>query len=65
MALALHLAENGVREVTLLGQNVNGYRGQTHDGRLADLAELIRLLGACSRDRLHQLITQLQTLPSA
>lgn len=30
-----------------------------------DLAELIRLLGACSRDRLHQLITQLQTLPSA
>ena len=30
-----------------------------------DLAELIRLLGACSRDQLHQLITQLQTLPSA
>ncbi len=29
------------------------------------LAELIRLLGACSRDQLHQLITQLQTLPSA
>ena len=26
-----------------------------------DLAELIRLLGGCSRDRLHQLITQLQT----
>src|SRR3989338_5470022 len=38
----IHLAENGVREVTLLGQNVNGYRGQTDDGRLADLAELIR-----------------------
>ena len=30
-----------------------------------DLAELIRLLGACSRDQLRQLITQLQTLPSA
>ena len=30
-----------------------------------DLAELIRLLGACSRDQLHQLITQLETLPSA
>ena len=30
-----------------------------------DLAELIRLLGGCSRDQLHQLITQLQTLPSA
>lgn len=30
-----------------------------------DLAELIRLLGRCSRDQLHQLITQLETLPSA
>ena len=30
-----------------------------------DLAELIRLPGACSRDQRHQLITQLQTLPSA
>ena len=30
-----------------------------------DLAELIRLLRACSRDQLHQLITQLQPLPSA
>jgi tRNA-2-methylthio-N6-dimethylallyladenosine synthase len=38
----IHLADNGVREVTMLGQNVNGYRGLTHDGRLADLAELIR-----------------------
>ena len=28
------------------------------------LAELIRLLGGCSRDQLHQLITQLETLPS-
>ncbi|HXR01595.1 MAG TPA: tRNA (N6-isopentenyl adenosine(37)-C2)-methylthiotransferase MiaB, partial [Pseudomonas sp.] len=41
-----HLAENGVREVTLLGQNVNGYRGTTHDGRVADLAELIRVVAA-------------------
>ena len=30
-----------------------------------DLAELIRLLGACSRDQLRQLITQLETLQSA
>ena len=30
-----------------------------------DLAELIRLLGACSRDQRHQLIPQLQPLPSA
>jgi tRNA-2-methylthio-N6-dimethylallyladenosine synthase len=35
------LAAQGVREVTLLGQNVNGYRGPTHDGKLADLALLI------------------------
>ncbi|NQD97129.1 radical SAM protein, partial [Pseudomonas sp. CrR25] len=34
----LHLAENGVREVTLLGQNVNGYRGETPDGQVADFA---------------------------
>lgn len=46
LAEIIHLAENGVREVTLLGQNVNGYRGQTHDGRLADLAELIRVVAA-------------------
>ncbi|MGX5175015.1 tRNA (N6-isopentenyl adenosine(37)-C2)-methylthiotransferase MiaB [Aliikangiella sp. IMCC44653] len=40
------LAEKGVREVNLLGQNVNAYRGQTHDGREADLAELIELVAA-------------------
>ncbi|MGB9430498.1 MAG: tRNA (N6-isopentenyl adenosine(37)-C2)-methylthiotransferase MiaB [Gammaproteobacteria bacterium] len=35
------LAEQGVKEVTLLGQNVNGYRGVRHDGSIADLAMLI------------------------
>jgi tRNA-2-methylthio-N6-dimethylallyladenosine synthase len=40
------LAEQGVREVTLLGQNVNAYRGPTHDGDTADLAELIRYVAA-------------------
>ncbi|MFK7887120.1 MAG: tRNA (N6-isopentenyl adenosine(37)-C2)-methylthiotransferase MiaB [Gammaproteobacteria bacterium] len=35
------LAEQGVREVNLLGQNVNAYRGPTHDGRQVDLGELI------------------------
>ena len=38
------LAEQGVREVTLLGQNVNGYRGQRHDGSMADLATLIEYI---------------------
>lgn len=41
-----HLAEHGVREVTLLGQNVNGYRGSSDDGRFIDLAELIRAVAA-------------------
>jgi tRNA-2-methylthio-N6-dimethylallyladenosine synthase len=40
------LAEQGVREVTLLGQNVNGYRGEMHDGSVADLAVLIEYVAA-------------------
>jgi tRNA-2-methylthio-N6-dimethylallyladenosine synthase len=36
----VELAAQGVREVNLLGQNVNAYRGRI-DGDLADLAELI------------------------
>jgi tRNA-2-methylthio-N6-dimethylallyladenosine synthase len=38
------LAAQGVREITLLGQNVNAYRGPMHDGTMADLALLIRYL---------------------
>ncbi len=35
------LAEGGVREVTLLGQNVNAYRGAMAEGEIADLALLL------------------------
>jgi len=38
------LAAQGVREVNLLGQNVNAYRGATHDGGSADLAVLIHAI---------------------
>lgn len=40
------LAAQGVREVNLLGQNVNAYRGKMHDGSIADLAMLITLVAA-------------------
>jgi tRNA-2-methylthio-N6-dimethylallyladenosine synthase len=40
------LAAQGVREVTLLGQNVNAYRGLMADGDTADLALLIHYLAA-------------------
>ena len=39
------LAEKGVREINLLGQNVNAYRGSLQDGdQVADLAYLISLM---------------------
>src|SRR5271169_1959692 len=40
------LSRQGVREVTLLGQNVNAYAGPMEDGTLADLATLIHFIAA-------------------
>lgn len=40
------LAAQGVREVNLLGQNVNAYRGETYDGEVCSFADLLRLVAA-------------------
>lgn len=40
------LAEQGVREVNLLGQNVNAYRGETHDGEICYFSDLLRYVAA-------------------
>lgn len=40
------LAAQGVREVNLLGQNVNAYRGATFDGGICSFAELLRLVAS-------------------
>jgi len=44
IAEVAELSLQGVREVNLLGQNVNAYRGEAHDGHIMDLAELITLV---------------------
>jgi tRNA-2-methylthio-N6-dimethylallyladenosine synthase len=38
------LADQGVKEITLLGQNVNAYRGTMNDGETADFALLLEYL---------------------
>lgn len=44
IAEVAHLAEQGVRELTLLGQNVNAWRGRLHDGEVADFAFLLEMV---------------------
>ena len=46
------LAQRGVKEVTLLGQNVNAWRG-TIDGAPADFAELLRYLSELEVERVR------------
>ena len=46
LAEVASLAAQGVREVNLLGQNVNAYRGEMDDGESADLALLIHYVAA-------------------
>lgn len=46
LAEVVCLAEQGVREITFLGQNVNDYCSQTHDGKPVDLAFLIEYVAA-------------------
>ena len=46
IAEVVALAEQRVREITFLGQNVNAYRGAMHDGRECDLALLIAYAAA-------------------
>ena len=43
---ASHLANQGVREIHLLGQNVNAYRGSTFDNKDVDLALLINYIAS-------------------
>jgi tRNA-2-methylthio-N6-dimethylallyladenosine synthase len=42
------LADRGVREVNLLGQNVNAYRGRNHLNEVVDFAELLHLVNLVS-----------------
>lgn len=46
LAEAVQLADQGVREINLLGQNVNAYRGLSDEGSIVDLALLIQYISS-------------------
>ena len=46
LAEAVHLADQGVREINLLGQNVNAYRGRSFEGDIVDMATLVTYVAA-------------------
>lgn len=46
LAEIYHLSGQGVREINLLGQNVNDYQGKMSDGEIADLALLLQYISA-------------------
>ena len=46
LAEVASLAEQGVREINLLGQNVNGYAGEMNDGDLADFSLLLHYIAS-------------------
>ncbi|MCH8709799.1 tRNA (N6-isopentenyl adenosine(37)-C2)-methylthiotransferase MiaB [Neisseria gonorrhoeae] len=44
LAEIANLAQQGVKEINLLGQNVNAYRGEMDDGEICDFATLLRIV---------------------